>query len=264
MIELDDITLIRDQRTILRNISWRVRDGEHWALVGANGAGKTSLLQVVCGTLWPTEGHVRVLGRRYGETDLRRLRRQIGWFSAALEPRINPKEPVRDLVASGKFATLGLVFDRPTPADRRRAAELLDVMGCSHVAGQAFGTLSQGERQKVLLCRALMPDPRLLILDEPCTGLDLAARERLLDSVEHLGRLGDRGPTLIMVTHHIEEITPAFRCVLLLRDGSVVAQGPKTDVLTAPLLGDALGVHLSVRRAAGRFWVPLRRSGRHP
>ncbi|NLX58105.1 MAG: ABC transporter ATP-binding protein [Phycisphaerae bacterium] len=264
MIDLNGITLIRDHRTILRNVSWRVRDGEHWALVGANGAGKTTLLQVVCGTLWPTEGDVRVLGRRYGETDLRRLRREIGWFSAALEPRISPREPVRDLVASGKFATLGLVFDRPTAADRRRAGELLDVMGCSHVAGQAFGTLSQGERQKALLCRALMPDPRLLILDEPCTGLDLAARERLLDSVERLGRLRDQGPTLIMVTHHIEEITPAFSRVLLLRDGSVAAQGRKADVLTAPLLSDALGVRLSVRRAAGRFWVSLRRRSGRP
>ncbi|MBN2583514.1 MAG: ABC transporter ATP-binding protein [Planctomycetes bacterium] len=257
MIELSDITLIRDNRTILKNVSWRVRDGRHWALVGANGAGKTTLLQVVCGTLWPTEGDVRVLGERYGETDLRDLRREIGWFSAALEQRISPREVVRDLVASGKFATLGLVFDRPTRRDRARADELLEFMGCSHVARQTFGTLSQGERQKALICRALMPDPRLLILDEPCTGLDLAARERLLDSVDRLGRRRG-GPTMIMVTHHIEEITPAFGHVLLLKDGQVAAQGPKADVLTAAALGKALGVRLSVRRSKGRFWVTLK------
>ena len=257
MIELHNITLVRDSRTILKDVSWQVRDGEHWALVGANGAGKTTLLQVVCGHLWPTEGEVRVLGEHYGETDLRHLRREIGWFSTALEQRINPREVVRGLVTSGKFATLGLVFDRPTRGDYARADELLEFMDCRMVAGQKFSTLSQGERQKVLICRALMPEPKLLILDEPCTGLDLASRERLLESIDRLGRKRG-GPTLIMVTHHIEEITPTFDNVLLLRDGRAVAQGPKSEVLTAAVLGQALGVKLNVRRSKGRFWVNLR------
>ena len=256
MIELRGVTFLRDQRTLLADVSWHVRPGGHWAVVGANGAGKTTLLSIVCGYLWPTEGSVRVLGADYGSVDLRELRRRIGWFSTALEQKIDRREAVRDLVTSGKFATLGLMFDHPTPADYRRADELLDFMDCRLVADQRFETLSQGERQKVLLCRALMPEPDLLILDEPCTGLDVASRERLLASVEKLCRRRG-GPTLVMVTHHIEEIVPSIERVLVLKEGRVAAQGEKADVLRAAVLGPALGTDIKVTRRRDRYWVHL-------
>lgn len=256
MIDVEGVTLIRDSRTILSDVSWHVRRGEHWALLGANGAGKTTLLKIVCGTLWPTEGTVRVLGADYGEVDLRDLRRKIGWFSTALESRINRRESARDLVASGKFATLGLQFDRPGRADYARAEDLLEFMDCAIVARQRFETLSQGERQKVLLCRALMADPTLLILDEPCTGLDVASRERLLDSIEKLARRRN-GPTLVLVTHHVEEIFLAIGNVLVLAGGRVVASGEKHEVLTRRVLSDALGVALNVTHRNGRYWMRL-------
>jgi iron complex transport system ATP-binding protein len=256
MIELRHVSFERDDRLILDDVSWHVRDREHWAIVGANGAGKTTLLQLVCGALWPTSGEVYVLGRHYGQVDLRELRKRIGWFSAALERQVSPSDLPRNLVVSGKFASIGLQFDRPTAADYRRADELLDFLGCAAIARQAFATLSQGERQKVLLCRALMPRPDLLILDEPCTGLDLASRERLLESIEKLGR-DSRGPTLLMVTHHIEEIVPAVARTLLLKDGRIAAQGPKDEVLRGPVLSAALGVTVHVRQARDRFWVRL-------
>jgi iron complex transport system ATP-binding protein len=256
MIDLERISFLRDSRTILADVTWRVADGEHWALVGANGAGKTTLLEIVCGVTWPTEGRVNVLGAEYGDVDLRKLRRDIGWFSTALEQKIGRREVVRDLVTSGKFATLGLVFDRPSRADYARADELLEFMDCTLVARQRFETLSQGERQKVLICRALMPGPRLLVLDEPCTGLDVASRERLLESIEKLARRRD-GPTLIMVTHHIEEIVPAVGQVLVLAEGRVVAQGAKSKVLTGRVLAPALGAPVKVTCRNGRYWVHL-------
>lgn len=257
IIDIENVTVERNGRAILRDVSWRVRRGEHWALVGANGAGKTTLLQVVCGTLWPTRGTVTVLGERYGGVDLRELRRRIGWFSSSLEPKVNPREPVSDLVASGRFATLGLQWDRPTPDDYARADRLLDLFEAEHVAHQAFATLSQGERQKALLCRALVADPPLVVLDEPCTGLDLAARERLLAGIERLARTGD-GPTLVLVTHHVEEIVPAIKHTLLLADGRVAASGPNDAVLTGPVLGETLGVPLEVERRGGRFRATVR------
>ena len=256
MIELTDVTFLRDGRTILDGVTWRVRRGEHWALVGANGAGKTTLLSIVCGYLWPTDGRVRVLDADYGTVDLRDLRRRIGWFSSALETKIDRRETVRDLVTSGKFATLGLMFDRPTRADYARADELLEFLDCSLVARQRFETLSQGERQKALLCRALMPEPELLILDEPCTGLDVASRERFLASEEKLARRRG-GPTLVMVTHHIEEIVSSMDRVLVLNRGRVAAQGPKAEVLTSSVLGPALGVPVKVTRRGDRYWVHL-------
>ena len=257
MIDLSDVTFERDGRTILGGMSWHVERGEHWALVGANGAGKTTLLEIVCGTLWPTSGRVRVLGEEYGEVDLRAHRRRIGWFSTALERKIGRRETVRDLVASGRFATLGLVFDRPSRADRRRADELLEFLDASLVADQPFETLSQGERQKALLCRALMAEPELLVLDEPCTGLDVASRERLLTSIERLA--GERGgPTLVLVTHHVEEIVPAIACVLLLAEGRVAAAGAKSEVLRGPVLSRALGVPVGVTHRKGRYWLSVR------
>jgi iron complex transport system ATP-binding protein len=256
MIDLDSVSFVRDGRTILSQVSWHVDRGQHWALVGANGAGKTTLLEIVCGTQWPTEGHVHVLGEDYGDIDLRDHRRRIGWFSTALEQKISRREAVRDLVTSGKFATLGLVFDRPSRGDYRRADELLEFMDATVVARQRFDTLSQGERQKVLLCRALMAEPELLILDEPCTGLDVASRERFLESVDRLaGRRG--GPGLIVVTHHVEEIVPAVSHVLVLARGRVAACGPKAEVLRSKVLSQALGVSVRVSHRKDRYWLSL-------
>ncbi|MFP4054325.1 MAG: ABC transporter ATP-binding protein [Phycisphaerae bacterium] len=258
VIELKDVVLFRGEKTILDGVNWRVRRGEHWAIVGANGSGKTTLLRIAAGTLWPSRGTVSVLGQRFGEVDLRELRKRIGWVSSALQDRMPPSLPAMKAVVSGASATIGL-FDEPAGTQWDRANQLAEQLGIAQLGDRPFGVLSLGEQQRVLIARALMPDPPLLILDEPCAGLDLAAREQLLETVESLGR-GDSGRTLVLVSHHIEEITPAFSRVLLLSEGRAAAQGPKPQVLTGPQLSNAFGLDVVVETAADRYWARLRKS----
>lgn len=255
VINVKNISWQRDETTILNGIDWEVREGEHWCLVGLNGSGKTSLLKIICGYTWPTTGEVSVLGNRYGGVDLREVRKSIGWVSTALMAQLHEQETAARVVMSGREATIGL-YTTPSEEDVKKAAELLDTFGCEALKDRPFHALSQGERQKVLIARALMASPRLLILDEPCTGLDLLSREQLLTMIEKIASQPN-GPTLLYVTHHIEEILPCFTHTLLLKAGAVDQAGPSDKVLTADELTRFFGVPVDIRRSQGRSWVSL-------
>lgn len=205
--------------------------GEHWVILGANGSGKTSLLAALTGYLMPTAGEISALGQRYGETDWRELRTRIGLVSSSLRQMMNDAEPALLTVAGGKFAMIDF-WGEPNRGDRCQARSLLELVEAGHLADREWGVLSQGERQRVLIARALMSRPRLLILDEPCAGLDPAAREHFLQFVNTLARRAD-SPALVLVTHHVEEITPVFTHALLLAEGKVAAGGPRKRVLTS-------------------------------
>ena len=251
VLEVSGLRVVRGTTAILREVSWRVAPGEHWVILGPNGCGKTSLLKALTGYLSPTAGTVDVLGRRYGETDWRELRLQIGLVTSALQASIPPAEPALETVVSGRYAQLDL-WARPTRADRAAAGRWLRFLAAGHLAGREWLYLSQGERQRVLIARALMARPRLLILDEPCSGLDPVAREEFLQFVDLLARRR-RGPALVLVTHHIEEIMPAFTHALLLRRGAVHAAGPKAAVVRSRGLSGAFGARIAVRRSGGRY-----------
>jgi iron complex transport system ATP-binding protein len=259
IINVQNVYYRREEREILSDISWKVEQGEHWALIGLNGAGKTTLLKMINGYIWPVAGtgaSIEVLEKKFGTFDLRELRKSIGWVSVSLADSISPSHTVFQVVLSGKFATLG-IYDEVSTQDERQAGSILDEMGIGHLADRPFGVCSQGERQKVLISRALMASPKLLILDEPCTGLDIYSREKLLTSIEKLGKQ-ENGPAMIYVTHHIEEVCPAFTHSLVMKDGKIIAAGPKQDVITNELLTDALGLPLEVQWKLGRAWVQLK------
>ncbi len=251
ILEISGLCVERGATVILRDLGWTVRRGEHWAILGPNGSGKTSLLKALTGYLSPSAGAITVLGRRYGESDWRDLRRRVGLVTSALQASIPPAEPALETVVSWRYAQLDL-WARITPADRAAAGRLLRFVGAGLLARRQWAFLSQGERQRVLIARALMARPRLLILDEPCAGLDPAAREEFLRFIDTLARRG-RGPALIFVTHHVEEIMPALTHALVLRGGAVFASGPKARVITSRTLRGAFGARVSVARRGGRF-----------
>lgn len=258
IVHLNRISFIRGSTAILHDVSLQINPGEHWAIIGPNGSGKTSLVSIINGYHQPSEGEAMVLGRRFGATDLRELRRFIGECSSEIRNMLHDQEPVRDIVLSGKFASIGL-YESPTSKDREHADELMDFFGLSGLSDRPFRTLSNGEQQKTIIARALMPEPSLLVLDEPCAGLDLKAREELLDSVQRMGATPG-GPALIYITHHIEEIVPAITHTLALRQGRVVAQGAKNEVLTDDVLSRVFGVNIEVRESDGRLWPVILRS----
>ena len=256
VVDMRDVLLRRDGKTILRRVSWRIRRGEHWTFIGPNGSGKTVTLKVLTGYLWPTEGTVEVLGHRFGEYDIRKLRRSIGWVSMDLQYQLQRPYPVLDVVLSGHAATIGL-YEEPDAALRERARELLDFFECGSLEQRRFHTLSYGEQKRVMIARALITGPGLLILDEPCTGLDLVARERFLQSLQKLGCRED-GPTVILVTHHIEEVMPFVTHCHLIREGVTLAQGKKEELMTGGMLSRTLGLDVEVTRRDGRYWSRLR------
>ena len=246
---------MRDGRPLLSSVTWRMRRKEHWALLGANGAGKTTLLQTVLGYLWPTRGSVRVLGQTYGQCDVREVRKRIGFVSSNMEGRLSSGQTAQNIVATGAEAAFAIYGE--LPADRReRARMLLRDFDMERFADQAYASLSQGERQKVMIARALMAEPHLLVLDEPCAGLDFPGRERLLHS---LNRLCERenGPHLLYVTHYPEEILPGITHVAVLRAGAMIAAGAKRSVVTPGVLCAAYGLDVDVRWDRG---VPLVRA----
>ncbi|WP_018131330.1 ABC transporter ATP-binding protein [Effusibacillus pohliae] len=255
VIEVQDMSWVRGDKQILKHINWQVGAGEHWTIIGLNGSGKTSLLKMVTGYEWPTRGKIRVLGNTYGECEIQQVRKSIGWVSSALRDEIYPSDRAIDVVISGKFASIG-IWQAIDKSDRERALQLLTRLGCSRLATAHYGTLSQGEKQKVLLARALMAEPKLLILDEPCFGLDIRAREQLLSEISKMGSAADT-PAILYVTHHIEEILPIFTHVLLLREGEVVAAGLKRDVLTSDNLQRAFGLPVTVEWAEERPWIKI-------
>jgi len=233
IIELQDISLYRGKTQILKGISWKINRGEHWALIGPNGAGKTSLLKIISGNLWPSSGKVKILGKEFGKADLRELKKKIGWVSSFLTEKIPQNEDIVEIVISGKFASFG-VYEKITEKDRKKAKKLLRLLDCSHILGRDFNVISQGEKQKVLIARALMAEPLILLLDEPCIGLDIKARGSLLASISKLCK--ETKTTIIYVTHHIEEIIEEIRNALLLKDGKMFILGKKKDVLSKETL----------------------------
>ncbi len=251
VLEVTGLRVERGSATLLRGVDWRVEPRQHWVILGANGSGKTTLLKALTGYLSPTAGEIAVLGQRYGASDWSELRLKIGVVTSAFTASIPAAEPALDTVVSGKFAQLDL-WHAGTRADRVAAQKLLRLVGLGRLAQREWVFLSQGERQRVLIARALMARPQLLILDEPCAGLDPVAREKFLRFVDAVAHRRD-APALVLVTHHVEEIMPAFTHALLLRAGRVVARGPRRAVLTAKHLSVAFGAPLRLGRARGRY-----------
>jgi len=259
VVEIDGVSLRRDPATLLDSISWTIAPGEHSALIGGNGSGKTTLLKVMTGYEWPSQGTVRVLGKTFGKCDVSRLRRTIGWMSASIEPRMPRNDTVARVVASGFDGSLGLY--RPLEnAESRRVACTLERMGIAPLQERPFAWLSQGERVRTLIARALVHNPRLLVLDEPCAGLDAVARARLLDDMASLVARDDP-PTILLVTHHIEEISPWIQTVHAMRAGKTVALGDPARVLCDTVMTEVFGAPVRVEKqgAAYRLVVCARR-----
>ncbi len=248
---VSNLRVARGRTEILRGLDWRVRRGEHWVILGPNGSGKTSLLKAITGYLSPSSGEIALLGRRYGEADWRELRLDVGIVTSALQASIPAAETALDTVLSGRYAQLDL-WAKPGRAETKEGRRLLRFVGCASLARGEWAHLSQGERQRVLIARSLMARPKLLILDEPCAGLDPVAREKFLRFVEAVARRRS-GPALVLVTHHAEEIMPAFTHALLLRDGRAFASGTKSRVVTTRKLSGAFGARVAVRRVRDRY-----------
>jgi iron complex transport system ATP-binding protein len=256
LLRADGVDVVRDGRYLLDDVSLVVRRAEHWVLLGPNGAGKSTLLSLLGARVHPTRGTVEVLGRRLGRVDLRELRTFLGH----VDPRHPLRSPLtlREVVLTGLTNTVDLLRRRaPTPAQEARADELIALFGVGERAGEPWSVLSQGERGRALIARALMPEPRLLLLDEPATGLDLAAREQLIDAVEAL-RLAHPELATVLVTHHLEEIPPGTTHALLLRGGRVHVAGPVGQTLTSDAVSGCFDHPVTVGRAGGRWVVRTR------
>jgi iron complex transport system ATP-binding protein len=255
ILEISNLRVERGRTVILDGVNWRVEPGQHWVILGANGSGKTSLLSALTGYLTPTAGEIRLLGRNYGRFDWRELRKQIGLVSSALRQLMHDDEPALQTVASGKWAMIDF-RGRLSRAEAIHARNLLRQIECASLADRPWRVLSQGERQRVLIGRALMAQPRVLILDEPCAGLDPAAREHFLQFLDRLGRR-PAAPTLVLVTHHVEEIMPVFTHALLLQNGRVLAAGEKNKILTPYRLSAAFSARLRLRSRGNRFALDI-------
>ncbi|MFO1447760.1 MAG: ABC transporter ATP-binding protein [Opitutaceae bacterium] len=251
VLSLAGLTVKRGNVTILDQVSWTVLPRQHWIVLGANGCGKTSLLKTLLGYLSPSAGTLSLLGRDYGRADWRELRPLIGIVTSALHASIPAAEPALETVISGRYAQLDL-WAPTTRQDAVAARRLLVQVGGESLVDRPWAYLSQGERQRVLIARALMARPRLLILDEPCAGLDPVARAEFLAFVDLLARQ-QRSPALILVTHHVEEITPAFTHALGLRQGRVHASGPLASVVNSRVLSALFDASVRVRRSQGRY-----------
>jgi iron complex transport system ATP-binding protein len=238
--------------TILDRIDWEVGPADRWVIVGANGSGKTSLLRLAGAQVRPTSGTVDVLGRRLGRTDLRLLRERIGVASVAVTDQLRPTISAHDAVVTAQHGALEPWWHEYSAADHARADELLTAMGCGPLRDRQLGTLSQGERQRVVVARALMPSPELLLLDEPAAGLDLPAREALVHRLAALARDAD-APPMVLVTHHVEEVPPGTTHALLLRRGRAVGGGPVEETLTSAQLSEAFEINVRVARRDGRW-----------
>jgi iron complex transport system ATP-binding protein len=252
VIELADVSVVRETNRLLNHVTWQVEDDERWVVLGPNGAGKTTLLQIVSANLYPTDGVVGILGEVVGTVDVFELRPRIGLTSAALADRIPNHERVGDVVVSAAYAVIGRWREVYDELDHDRARRLLDEVGAGHLVDRTFGTLSEGERKRVQIARALMTDPELLLLDEPAAGLDLAGREDLVQTLATIA-LDETSPATVLVSHHVEEIPPGFSHVLLLRDGEIVESGPLPATLTEENLARTFGLPLQLDRAGDRF-----------
>jgi iron complex transport system ATP-binding protein len=251
VLEISNLHIERSGIKILDDISWRVERGQHWAILGANGSGKTSLLSALTGYLMPTSGEIFLLGKVYGQSDWRELRKQIGIVSSSVRQMMADDEPAIETVASGKYAMIDF-WGKISRTEKAQALKLLRQVECEYLAERPWRVLSQGERQRVLIGRALMAKPRVLILDEPCAGLDPAAREHFLQFLQRLGARKN-SPTLVLVTHHVEEIMPVFSHLLVLKNGKVLAAGKKSAVLNSKNLSSAFAIQMKLQRTENRY-----------
>lgn len=254
MIALENVTVRRGRTHLVQGLTWQVREDERWVVLGPNGAGKTTMLQLASAQLHPTDGTVDVLGERLGRVDVFELRPRIGLTTAATAQRIPATERVLDAVLTAAWGVIGRARESYESMDAERARFLLDQFGVAHLADRTFGTLSEGERKRAQIARALMTDPELLLFDEPGAGLDLGGREDLVRRLTQLAEDPD-APALVLVTHHVEEIPPGFDHAVLLRDGGIVAQGFTEDVITDANLSAAFGTKLTVDRTGDRYFA---------
>jgi iron complex transport system ATP-binding protein len=252
VLELADVSVVRSGQHLLTEVTWAVSEGDRWVVLGPNGAGKTTLLQVAAAQIHPTSGYAAVLGEILGAVDVFELRPRIGLTSAALADRIPRDEAVRDVVVTASYAVVGRWRELYEGYDVDRASGLLDRLDVGRLADRTFGTLSEGERKRVQIARALMTDPELLLLDEPAAGLDLGGREALVATLGELAA-DPRSPATVLVTHHVEEIPTGFTHALLLRDGGVVAAGPIGETITDETLSECFGLALTVSQNGGRW-----------
>jgi iron complex transport system ATP-binding protein len=252
------VSVILGEKLALDGINWEVRQGQNWVIIGPNGSGKTTLLSVINGYNWPSNGEVSVLGKRFGSVDLRELRKKIGMVSSFMNQWFESNEKVLDVVVSGKYASTRL-WRTTLKSDFQRARALLRVLGCSHCIGRSLKEVSQGERQKIVIARALMARPRLLTLDEPCEGLDLRARESFLAGLAAIVK--QKTPTIIDVTHRTDEIPRGFTHALLLKDGKTVVAGNIEDVITGKNLSRCFDVSVRVKNFGGRFYTMVDKAG---
>ncbi|MDT8861621.1 ABC transporter ATP-binding protein [Alkalihalobacillus sp. MEB130] len=258
VVSLKNVSWQREGNMILHNLSWDVSPGEHWVILGLNGSGKTSILRLLTGYQWASKGQIHVLNQKFGQTNLPELRKSIGWVSAAVDEQFAARgtDSAIEVVLSGKHASIGL-YEEMTEMDLARAQQLLDELKMGNLAERAFRSLSQGEKRKVIIARALMSDPKILILDEPCNGLDLLSREQLLETIQALAT-SEGGPTLLYVTHHIEEVVPAISHALLLNNGSIVAKGDKRSTLTEEYFEKTFQLPVSLIWENERLWVRVK------
>lgn len=263
LIDFRDVTFRRDGRNLVGPVSWQVELDERWVIIGPNGAGKTTLIRIAAAEEVPSSGEADLMGERIGKTDMRDLRSMIGVSSAALAGRIPADEKVADLVISAGYAVLGRWREDYEELDFDQAIEVLERVGAYHLAERTWGTLSEGERKRVLIARALMINPELLILDEPSAGMDLGGREDLVGYLGDLAMDAD-APAIVMITHHVEEIPDGFTHAMLLDEGEVVAQGLINTVLTSENLTKAFHQPIQVDRIGERYFARrLRRGGSH-
>ncbi|MGH8775529.1 MAG: ABC transporter ATP-binding protein [Jiangellaceae bacterium] len=252
VLELADVSVVRSGHRLLDTVTWSVAEGDRWVILGPNGAGKTTLLQVASAQMHPTSGYAAVLGELLGAVDVFELRPRIGLTSAALADRIPRGESVRDVVVTASYAVVGRWREAYEGYDVDRATVLLGRLGVGSLADRTFGTLSEGERKRVQIARALMTDPELLLLDEPAAGLDMGGRETLVSTLGEIAA-DPASPATVLVTHHVEEVPAAFTHGLLLRRGQVVASGPIADVLTDEALSECFGLGLTLSRTGERW-----------
>ena len=253
LFDLRNLSIHRSGVKILEAVNWKVKRGEHWVVLGANGSGKTSLLKALTGYMTPTRGEITLLGQEYGGSDWRELRKRIGVVSASISQLVHDEDSGLEIVAGGTQAMIGF-WGRISRSERERARRALSLLRVPQAIGRNWEVLSQGERQRVLIARALMAKPVILILDEPCEGLDPVARERFLADLRKLA-MRKNAPGLVLVTHHIEEIVPEFTHVLALRRGRIIYAGPKSRGLNGHTLEKIFDAPLSVSKSGSRYYL---------
>ncbi len=254
VVELAGVSIVRGDAVLLDGVDWSVDEADRWVVIGPNGAGKTTMLQILAAQMHPSTGVVGLLGEVLGAVDVFELRPRIGLTSAALADRLPKSERVSDVVVSASYAVLGRWREEYDEQDHQRAKVLLTELGIGHLSERTFGTLSEGERKRVQIARALMTDPELMLLDEPAAGLDLTGREQLVRSLSSIA-MAEGAPAMVLVTHHVEEIPPGFTHALLLKKGRIVAAGPIEQALTDQNLSDTFDLALSLSQADGRYFA---------